>query len=140
MEGNGVIRTFRLGRQMWALLASGEAQEILSWRHGATKTARLVPTPEPTPSVDADAGGDVADAFADKRPLVAVCEAAPPGSAFHPITFVSLRTGEQVKTIRFKNAVSDVLVNRRVVVVTFPEKVRLSFPWHFQFVFAAGGL
>ena len=79
---------------------------------------RLLPSPELT-------GSTVEDLFAAKRPLVAVCDntVSGHGSPFYPVTFLSLRTGEQVKTIRFKNPVSDVYANRRVVVVTFPEKV-----------------
>lgn len=93
------------------MLASGEAQEILSWNPpGTTKLFRLLPDP-----------AEAEDTFAAKRPLVALVDAT--GSQLHPVNFISLRTGELVKTIRFKNPVADVLANRRVVVVTFPEKV-----------------
>lgn len=101
--------------QLWTVLASGEAQEILSWNPpGSTKVFRLLPDPM---------GTNAEDAFTTKRPLVALADGS--GSQLHPVTFVSLRTGEQVKTIRFKNPVADVLANRRVVVITFPEKVAI---------------
>lgn len=65
----------------------------------------------------------VEDLYAAKRPLVAMSETTGPASQLHPVAFVSLRTGEQVKIIRFKNPVADILANQRAVVVTFPEKV-----------------
>ena len=100
--------------QLWTILASGEAHEIVSLNQGSIKVFRVLPAP----SVNG-----VQDLFAAKRPLVAVCENSGPSSQLHPVTFLSLRTGEQVKTIRFKNPVVDILANRRVVVVTFPEKI-----------------
>ena len=100
--------------QMWTIQASGEAQEVLSWNAGAIKVFRLLPNPVSTVSDDL---------YAAKRPLVAISESTGPASQLHPVTFVSLRTGEQVKIIRFKNPVADILANRRAVVVTFPEKV-----------------
>ena len=100
--------------QMWTIQASGEAQEVLSWNAGAIKVFRLLPNPVSTVSDDL---------YAAKRPLVAISESTGPASQLHPVTFVTLRTGEQVKIIRFKNPVADILANRRAVVVTFPEKV-----------------
>ena len=99
---------------MWTIQASGEAQEILSWNAGSVKVLRLLPNPVSSESEDA---------YASKRPLIAMSENTGPASQLHPVAFVSLRTGEQVKIIRFKNPVADILANRRAVVVTFPEKV-----------------
>lgn len=101
--------------QLWTVLASGEAQEILSLNQGSIKVFAVVPNPS--------TNGTEEDIYASKRPLVAVCENSGPNAQLHPVTFLSLRTGEQVKTIRFKNPVVDIMANRRVVVVTFPEKV-----------------
>lgn len=100
--------------QLWTVLASGEAREVLSWRQGTPKIFRLLPSPEQPEH----------DRFASQRPLVAVCESCPSTtSSTQPVTFLSLRTGETVKTIRFKSSVCDVLANSRFVVVTFSEKV-----------------
>ena len=98
-------------------MASGEAQEILSLNQGSIKVFAVVPNPTTNNGEE--------DIYASKRPLVAVCESSGPNAQLHPVTFLSLRTGEQVKTIRFKNPVVDIMANRRVVVVTFPEKVAI---------------
>lgn len=52
-----------------------------------------------------------------------MCDGSGNSTQLYPVTFVSLRTGEQVKTIRFKKPIADIAANRRVVVVTFPEKI-----------------
>ncbi|XP_047110731.1 breast carcinoma-amplified sequence 3 homolog [Schistocerca piceifrons] len=99
------------GIQVWAIPASGEAMEVLSWRQGVVRTLRILPTPQDS------------DQFSHKRPLIALCDSAGPGPHFCSLSFISLRFGDQVKSIKFKNPVSDVLANRRSVVVTFPERV-----------------
>lgn len=93
------------------------------------------------------------DGFAEKRPLVALVDggsaaaggplsggpsglggglassggsAGPASSAaaqFSAVNFVSLKTGVQVKTIKFKNAVLDIQANRSAVVITFHERI-----------------
>ncbi|XP_017089135.2 breast carcinoma-amplified sequence 3 homolog isoform X2 [Drosophila bipectinata] len=93
------------------------------------------------------------DGFAEKRPLVALVDggsaaasgllsggpsglggglassggsAGPASSAaaqFSAVNFVSLKTGAQVKTIKFKNAVLDIQANRSAVVITFHERI-----------------
>ncbi|XP_046644842.1 breast carcinoma-amplified sequence 3 homolog isoform X3 [Daphnia pulicaria] len=109
-----LILGYNTGVQVWTIQASGEAQEILSWNSGPVKVFRLLPNPVSNISEDL---------FAAKRPIVAMNESTGPASQLHTVAFFSLRTGEQVKTIRFKNPVADILANRRAVVVTFPEKV-----------------
>ncbi|PSN43844.1 Breast carcinoma-amplified sequence 3, partial [Blattella germanica] len=102
--------------KVWAVPASGEATEVLSWRQGVVRTLRILPTP--------GTDSNVPDAFAHKRPLVAMCDSAGgPSPQFCSLTFISLRGGDQVKNKKFKNPVSDVLANRRSVVVTFPERI-----------------
>lgn len=54
---------------------------------------------------------------------MALCDSAIPGPTFCTLTFISLKTGEQVKQIKFNNPILDVLANRRSVVVTFSEKI-----------------
>jgi hypothetical protein len=61
--------------------------------------------------------------FKTKRPMVAICDSAGPGPQFCSVSFISLKTGEQVKSIKFKSPVCDVLANKRSIAVTFPEKI-----------------
>ncbi|XP_020802869.1 breast carcinoma-amplified sequence 3 homolog isoform X2 [Drosophila serrata] len=42
---------------------------------------------------------------------------------FSAVNFLSLKTGVQVKTIKFKNAVLDIQANRSAVVITFHERI-----------------
>ncbi|KAG4074268.1 hypothetical protein HA402_008677 [Bradysia odoriphaga] len=110
------------GVQVWAIPANGEAVEVLSWRHGSVRALRILPLPI---AADDENGDDVADIFAPKRPLMAVCDANTTGSGpqFCSVNFVSLRDGDQVKSIKFKNPILDILANRSVVVVTFAERI-----------------
>lgn len=111
------------GVQVWAIPANGEAVEVLSWRHGSVRALRILPLPIPTSDENGD---DVADPFASKRPLMAICDAANTtgsGPQFCSVNFVSLRDGDQVKSIKFKNPILDILANRSVVVVTFAERI-----------------
>lgn len=63
------------------------------------------------------------DHFETKRPLIALVEVANHSSAAGSLNFYSLKSGEQVKQIKFKNPILDVLANRRSVVITFPERI-----------------
>ncbi|XP_066992105.2 breast carcinoma-amplified sequence 3 homolog [Anabrus simplex] len=103
------------GVQVWAVPANGEAREVLSWRQGVVRTLRILPTPL--------ADSPMPDAFGHKRPLVALCDSAGPGPQFCSLSFISLRAGDQVKSIKFKNPINDVLANRRSIVITFPERI-----------------
>lgn len=111
-----LVLGYASGIQLWTVLASGEAHEILSLNQGSIKVFSVLANP---------LVNGTEDIYAAKRPLVAICESSGPTSQLHPVTFLSLRTGEQVKTIRFKNPVVDIIANRRAVVVTFPEKVAI---------------
>lgn len=86
----------------------------MSWNTGPVKIFRLLPNP---------VSNGAQDIFGAKRPLAAMCDGSGNSTQLYPVSFVSLRTGEQVKTIRFKNPIADIVANRRVVVVTFPEKI-----------------
>ncbi|KAJ8931403.1 hypothetical protein NQ314_015675, partial [Rhamnusium bicolor] len=112
-----LVLGYTTGIQIWAIPANGEATEILSWRHGSVRILRVLPGPTFVGNLNN------LDIFATKRPLMAVCDNAPPGSHFCSLNFLSLKTGEQVKLIKFKNAVLDVLANKHSVVVTFQEKI-----------------
>ncbi|XP_075212533.1 BCAS3 microtubule associated cell migration factor-like [Lycorma delicatula] len=107
--GNGV--------QVWSLPASGEAVEVLSWNQRVVKTLRFLPAPESQKS------SLHSDPFAHKRPLVAIVDNTGSGPHFCSVNFISLHGGDQVKSIKFKNPINDVLANRRSIVTTFPEKI-----------------
>ncbi|XP_046748499.1 uncharacterized protein LOC124412566 [Diprion similis] len=110
-----LVLGYGTGVQVWLITASGEATEVLSWRQGVVRTLRFLPNPK--------GSNEQIDLFFSKRPLVSICDSAGPGPQFCNIGFISLKTGEQVKTIKFKNPVNDVLANRRTVIVTFSEKI-----------------
>ncbi|KAL0883655.1 hypothetical protein ABMA27_015781 [Loxostege sticticalis] len=105
-----LILGYGSGVQVWLVPPTGEAQEVLSWRQGTVRVLRILPTPQ---------HGDV---FASKRPLIALCDSASPGPTFCSLSFISIRGGEQVKSIKFKNPILDVLANKRSVVVSFSER------------------
>ncbi|XP_046394337.1 BCAS3 microtubule associated cell migration factor-like isoform X2 [Ischnura elegans] len=105
------------GAQVWVVAGEdGRAREVLSWRQGMVRTLRILPSPECSP-------GSPPDEFPSRRPLVALCDSAAPGPPFCSVSFISLRVGEQIKSIKFQNPVVDILANRRVVAVTFLEKI-----------------
>ncbi|CAH0717428.1 unnamed protein product, partial [Brenthis ino] len=105
-----LILGYGSGVQVWLIPPTGEAQEVLSWRQGTVRVLRILPTPQH------------GDCFASKRPLIALCDSASPGPAFCSLSFISIRGGEQVKSIKFKNPILDVLANKRSVVVSFSER------------------
>ncbi|XP_072941526.1 uncharacterized protein [Epargyreus clarus] len=105
-----LILGYGSGVQVWLIPPNGEAQEVLSWRQGTVRVLRILPTPQH------------GDCFASKRPLIALCDSASPGPAFCSLSFISIRGGEQVKSIKFKNPILDVLANKRSVVVSFSER------------------
>ncbi|KAJ0179162.1 hypothetical protein K1T71_004874 [Dendrolimus kikuchii] len=105
-----LILGYGAGVQVWLIPPSGDAQEVLSWRQGTVRVLRILPTPQN------------GDCFASKRPLIALCDSASPGPAFCSLSFISIRGGEQVKIIKFKNPILDVLANKRSVVVSFSER------------------
>ncbi|XP_052855565.1 LOW QUALITY PROTEIN: uncharacterized protein LOC128264225 [Drosophila gunungcola] len=164
LEGNAappllLILGYGLGVQVWAIPANGEAVEVLSWRHGVVTALRVLPTPATAAALDENGRADEpVDAFAEKRPLVALVDggsAAASGllaggsglgggggvttvggsgggvggigvsaaAQFSGVNFMSLKTGVQVKTIKFKNAVLDIQANRSAVVITFHERI-----------------
>ncbi|XP_034935168.1 uncharacterized protein [Chelonus insularis] len=112
-----LVLGYTSGVQAWLVAASGEATEILSWRQGVVRTLRILPNPK--------TGDDNSDAYEQKRPVIAICDSSGPGPQFCSVNFVSLRTGEQLKSIKFKNPVCDILANRRSIAVTFSEKIAI---------------
>ncbi|RLU14896.1 hypothetical protein DMN91_012783 [Ooceraea biroi] len=122
-EGSGtppllLVLGYAVGVQVWLIAATGEATEVLSWRQNVVRTLRILPNPK--------TDDEHVDEFEAKRPLVAICselDSTLPGPKFCDVNFISLKTGEQVHSVGFKNPVCDVLANRRSVVVTLLEKI-----------------
>lgn len=122
-----LILGYGLGVQVWAIPANGEAVEVLSWRHGIVSALRVLPTPSSAVAIEENGRADEPiDVFAEKRPLIALVDgSASSGSQpqFCAVNFISLKTGTQVKAIKFKNPVIDVLANRSSIVITFHERI-----------------
>ncbi|XP_037811764.1 uncharacterized protein LOC119603707 [Lucilia sericata] len=132
LEGNVappllLILGYGLGVQVWAIPANGEAVEVLSWRHGIVSALRVLPTPVSTVAVEENGRADEPiDAFGEKRPLIALVDGSSTSGSqpqFCAVNFISLKTAAQVKTIKFKNPVIDILANRSSVVITFHERI-----------------
>uniref|UniRef100_A0A6P7FVH4 Breast carcinoma-amplified sequence 3 homolog n=1 Tax=Diabrotica virgifera virgifera TaxID=50390 RepID=A0A6P7FVH4_DIAVI len=114
-----LILGYNTGIQVWAIPANGEATEILSWRHGYVNLLKFLPVPNIVGNTTKK------DLYSSKRPLLAICDNSSSGPKFSSLNFVSLKTGEQVKVIKFKNSVIDVLANKQFVVVSFQEKIAI---------------
>ncbi|XP_058444676.1 uncharacterized protein LOC131426178 isoform X2 [Malaya genurostris] len=130
-----LILGYVTGIQVWIIPANGEAIEVLSWRHGSVKSLRVLPTPA---AGDGESAAEPNDQFVHKRPLIALCDSASSGivgssggltsgnqSQYCSINLISLKDGENVKSIKFKNPIVDILANRSSVVVTFTERIAI---------------
>ncbi|XP_066246460.1 breast carcinoma-amplified sequence 3 homolog [Euwallacea similis] len=112
-----LVLGYTTGIQVWAVPANGEAVELFSWRHGSVKVLRILPAPY-------EVGSKKRDQFDSKRPLMALVDVGMHGSSSaFSLNFYSLKSGEQVKQIKFKTPILDVVANRRSVVATFSEKL-----------------
>ncbi|XP_022914500.2 breast carcinoma-amplified sequence 3 homolog isoform X1 [Onthophagus taurus] len=111
-----LILGYSNGLQVWSIPATGEAVLLLSWKHGTVKVLKILPNPSKI-------GLNIVDEFSDKRPLIALCDNATPSPHFCSLSFLSLKTSEQVKLIKFQLPILDVLANRTSVAVTFTERI-----------------
>lgn len=115
-----LVLAYSTGVQAWSINSSGEAKEVLSWHQGIVKALQFLPSP--SPPLSQSSGRDM---YLLKRPLVALCDNGGPSPPFHNVTFLSLSTGEQVKHIKFKNEVCEILANKKCIIVTFLEKIAI---------------
>ncbi|KAL1505720.1 hypothetical protein ABEB36_005219 [Hypothenemus hampei] len=113
-----LVLGYTTGIQVWAVPANGEAVELFSWRHGSVRVLRILPAPY-------EAGSSKRDNFQTKRPLMALVDVSTHGSSAGSLNFYSLKSSEQVKQIKFKTQIMDVVANRRCVVITFAEKIAI---------------
>ncbi|XP_039299363.1 uncharacterized protein LOC111052137 [Nilaparvata lugens] len=111
------------GVQVWSIGSSGEAVEVLSWNQRVVRTLRFLPSPHSSASTTSSSSSPLSDPFAHKRPLIALVDNSGPPPHFSTCSFISLQAGDQVKSIKFKNPICDVLANRRSIVVTFVERI-----------------
>lgn len=117
-----LIIGYGTGIQAWALPIEGEAIEVLHRRFGSVRCVKVLPTPHGDYSADDTS----VDRFAVHRPLMAICEsAAGPSSVqqFCTMTIVSLKTGQTMKSIKFKTPILEIVANHQSVVVTFAERI-----------------
>lgn len=111
-----LILGYSNGVQIWNVMPNGEAQEVYSVRQGPVRILRVLPSPTPVFGEN--------DIFANKRPLVALCDTSSAGQPYCAVKFVSLKTGDEVHNVSFKNyQVVNIESNKRVVVVVFKEKL-----------------
>jgi len=110
-----LVLGYNNGVQIWLIPASGEAKLVMSRFHGQVKSLRMLPSPE--------CDQYAVDHYSSARPLIALCDTSGPGSAFMSVSFLSLKTGELVHNIKFSSEVADICVNKRVVCVSFRERV-----------------
>ncbi|KAL4104631.1 hypothetical protein QTP88_019924 [Uroleucon formosanum] len=111
-----LILGYGFGVQVWFIGANGEAYEVLSWSQGVVKILKFIPSPLPELKFRQDP-------FAHKRPLIALCDNSGAGPQFCSVSFISLTCGDVVKTIKFKNTVVDIAVNRFAIAVVFIERI-----------------
>lgn len=94
-----LILGYKTGIQIWAIPANGEATEVLSWRHGIVRCLKILPTPISSYGADCNATEPSDDMYAQKRPLMAICESAQVSSSgpqFCTMNIISLRDGDSV--------------------------------------------
>lgn len=125
-----LILGFSNGIQIWAILANGEAQEVLSLRQGPVKTVRLLQTPENI---------NRKDVMASKYPLIAMCDGTSAGQQYCAVNFTSLKMGDHIHCLKFKIPVVDIYYNRRVIVITFHEKISICDAMNFKLMFTIAG-
>ncbi|XP_014256205.1 titin homolog isoform X2 [Cimex lectularius] len=109
-----LVLGYGTGVQIWSITGSGDASEVLSWSQGSVRTLRLLNKPR-----------DDQDPFASKRPLVAIVDSSGPGPQFCTVNFVSLKTAEIIKSIKFKTPICDIFCNKKSIVITFVEKIAI---------------
>lgn len=103
-----LILGYKTGIQIWSIPANGEATEVLSWRHGIVRCLKILPTPISSYVADCNASEPSDDMYAQKRPLMAICESAHVSSAgpqFCTMNILSLRDGDSVSIVDFAHII-----------------------------------
>ncbi|CAG7729056.1 unnamed protein product [Allacma fusca] len=110
------------GVQMWAIPPNGEAQEILSWKRSGVRIFQLLPTPFNLEK----------DHHRASRPIAALCESTSTSCSTNSLTFISLRTGEVIKTTKFSHPLCDIMANSEALILSFLEKIVVVDPFRLE--------
>lgn len=123
-----IVLGYTNGIQIWNLTPKGEAQELLSLRQGPVRAMKILPTPIPV--------FEETDNFANKRPLMVICDSSSSGQSYSSARLVSLKTGEEVHSLSFKTLpIQSVECNTRVVITVFAEKMAVFEACQFRQLF-----
>ncbi|KHN82012.1 Breast carcinoma-amplified sequence 3 [Toxocara canis] len=107
------------GYQIWALMESGDCEEVLSMRQGPLKVGRLLAS-DPEPSF-----GIHKDKYASSRPLFAIVDGSRhvPEPQFCTLSFLSLTTAKFVREIAFPDPICAFEASTKVLVVCFTNRI-----------------
>lgn len=104
------------GVQIWIINVTGDANEILSWKRPQVKQFQLLPTPT----------NEERDQHKNSRPVVAICEGS---GTSNFLTFISLKSGESLRSSKFIQSVLDIVVNSVAIAVSFLDKIIIVDPF-----------
>lgn len=123
-----LILGYKTGIQIWAIPANGEATEVLSWRHGVVRCLKILPTPISS-YVAENASERTEELYAQKRPLMAICESAhvssTSGPQFCTMNIISLRDGDSVRLLGSNDKIKLIKCKSRNDTIVF----LFSFPF-----------
>jgi len=106
---------YSTGVQAWAVNANGESNEVLSWKRPSVKLLQFLPNPT----------NENKDVHRNSRPIAAICEGS---NSANFVSFISLRTGETLKSSKYVQAVLDIMANGLAIAVSFLDKIIVLDP------------
>jgi hypothetical protein len=106
---------YQSGIQAWAINSSGEANEILSWKRPSVKLFQLLPSP----------AKEDKDQHRSSRPIAVICDGS---NSSNFVSFISIRSGETLKSSKYVQAVLDIAANGLAVAVSFLDKIIVLDP------------
>uniref|UniRef100_A0A914ZNP3 BCAS3 domain-containing protein n=2 Tax=Parascaris univalens TaxID=6257 RepID=A0A914ZNP3_PARUN len=107
------------GYQIWAVMESGDCEEVLSERQGPLRVGRLLVT-DPEPGF-----GIHDDRYANSRPLFAIVDGNwhVPDRQYCTLSFLSLTTAQFVRRIAFPDPICTFEASTKILVVCFVNRV-----------------
>lgn len=107
------------GYQIWAVMESGDCEEVLSERQGPLRVGRLLAT-DPEPGF-----GIHDDRYANSRPLFAIVDGNwhVPDRQYCTLSFLSLITAQFVRRIAFPDPICTFEASTKILVVCFVNRV-----------------
>lgn len=111
------------GYQIWWIDDNGNCLEVVSERKGPLKVGTLLPF-----------NIDGVDNFRDSRPLFARVDGNPllPESKLSSVSILSLKSGNDVQELSFKESVVDVRSSSKALVVALSESLIVFHPGTFE--------